>query len=130
MRAIVVATASMLLFPLGMGTARAEDRDVLLSYELHVVPLDAGYQVIAVCNASADPDGIEDQPVATVVTCSVGGVERNQGMPGRESFVVVSPTVTGFPVTVCISGQAGFVNPLTDDLEVVSKGPVCEQVQA
>jgi hypothetical protein len=98
--------------------------DVLLTYEYHSVPLDYGYVVAVVCNASADPGDYEDIPVATEVSCSLGTATARQALPGREAVTTITSAVLG-PITLSLSGEAAFINVSTGRVEVVARGPEC-----
>ena len=97
---------------------------VLLTYEYHSVPLDYGYVVVVACNASADPGDYEDIPVATEVSCSLGTATSRQALPGREAVTTITSAVLG-PITLCLSGEAAFINATTRRVEVAASGPEC-----
>ena len=65
--------------------------------------------------------------MATVVTCNVNGMEKNRGVPGRESFAYVNGTVLA-PITVCMTGEAAFVQAVSNRVVSASAGPQCEQL--
>jgi hypothetical protein len=127
MRSFLRATVPVLLLSLGTaGPARAEARELRFSVTPLVVPLDSGFEVVVACNAAATSGTVTEVAAATVVRCSVDGRSAARGMPGGESYVTVDKTVAGSSYTVCVSGQAAFVDPVTDQLELVSAGPYCE----
>lgn len=132
MRHLLLAAGMMLTAAIGAVPASAEPPGVLLSYDvLAVVPFDSGYLVAVSCNASADPGKTEDVPLGTVVSCTLRdqrtSVSGNQGMPGREAFVVVHATFSQ-EVEVCLSGQAAFADVSSSNLTLVEAGPVCHEV--
>ncbi len=100
------------------------DSWVTTSYQPTAVPLDAGHEVVVLCDASA---GSADQtaiPLATSVACSVNGQGASRAMPGREAYVVVFATVDT-TYTVCISGQSSIADPVSSQTGFVSTGPAC-----
>ena len=128
MRHLLLAAAVAVTVPLGAAPASAADpAGVVLTYSLHKVPHDAGYLVVAVCNATADPGKLEDIPMATVVTCRMSGLEDTKGMPGREAFAAVHGSFLT-TVTICVSGEAVFVDQAASDLVVASATLPCHDV--
>ena len=122
-RHIAVAAAILSLLP-AMPASAAQD-SVEVGFETVVVPLDSGYVVLVLCNASAVTPDQTTVPLATVVSCSVNGNTDNRAMPGRESYVAINAAVLG-PYTVCVSGQAAFLDPLGNDFTLATEGEVCE----
>lgn len=129
MRQVILASGLFLAAPLGAAPAgAAEPVGVLLSYDTTIVPFDSGYHVVVTCNATADPGKLEDIPMATVVACSVNQMARNQGVPGREALTTINATIAT-TATVCVSGQATFIDAASNDLSLASAGPWCEELQ-
>lgn len=131
MRRLHVLGASILaVLSLAVPAGAGDDHDwVELGYRVEVVPLDAGYVVVVLCNASAVTSVQTDIAMATAVRCSINGREDSRALPGREAYTTVNDTVVG-PYTVCLSGQAAFADPVRNSISVVSAGPECfvEQV--
>ena len=125
-RLFLLAAGIAIAIPFGVPAHADTPTDwVELGYERQLVPLDSGYEVAVLCDASALTNDQTHVAVATSVECSVNGFKSARAMPGRESYVVVNATVTG-PYTVCISGQAAFVHPVDSDTVVPSAGPQCQ----
>jgi hypothetical protein len=120
----MLAAGMLAAIPLGAPAHADGNNWVELGYERHVVPLDSGFVVVVLCNASALTADQAAIPLATAVSCAVNGISANRANPGREAFVTVDATVVG-PYTVCISGQAAFVNPVTNDISVPTAEPQC-----
>jgi hypothetical protein len=106
----------------------ASDSWVTTGYATTVVPLDSGYEVIVLCDASSGSSDQAAVPVATSIWCSVNGQSMSRAMPGRESYVTVNATVVG-PYTVCTQGQAAFVQPVKNEIGVPTTGPTCRTEQ-
>ena len=124
-RLFLLAAGLVVAVPFGAPAHAAGTNWVALGYEHHLVALDSGFEVVVLCNASALTSDQATVPVATNVSCSVNGIEANQAMPGRESYTTVSATVVA-PYTICISGQAAFVDPVANEIAIPSAGPDCE----
>lgn len=118
--------AATILAGLPVGAAHADSNPgVLLNRDITVVPLDYGHIIQVVCNATADPGTTQQVPVATAVSCSLGGVVESQAQPGSEAIVSHQTAATG-PVEFCIWGEAGFADPITGVVITVERDPVCE----
>ena len=122
--AAVAAAAFIAVLPAGAAGAE-EAPGVLYTKDVTVVPLDYGYLVQVVCNASADPGTTTHFAVATAVSCSLGGVTRARAMPGSEAVVNNTYAAVG-SLEFCIWGEAAFVDPLTGQAFTVEGTPKCE----
>lgn len=108
----------------GTAPAHAEGPStVRLSYHHYSVPLDAGSLVVVVCGASAAL-GPAQVAVVTEVRCSAGGAEASAVLPGGEAVTAVVTPVLG-STTVCVYGEAVFVDAVGGVVRAVSRGPEC-----
>lgn len=125
-RLTVVGAATVLAGLLPVGPAHADATPgVVYSREVRAVPLDYGYLVEVVCNASADPGTTQHVPVATAVSCSLGGLTQTRALVGPESYVTNASATTG-PIVFCIWGEAAFVDSLTGVILTAEGTPQCE----
>lgn len=126
-RLFLLAAGIAAAIPFGAVPAHAEiSAQIVLNYDRHLVPLDSGYELVVLCNASAISSDQTAVPTATAVSCWVNnGSASSRAMPGPEAYAVTNATVVG-PYTICISGQAAFVDPVTNEVAVPSEGPVCQ----
>jgi hypothetical protein len=123
---LAAVLAAAVLAALPAGTAMADQAaGVLYTRDVQVVPLDYGYVVQVVCNATADPGTTSHLAVATAVSCSLGGVTRTRAMPGSEAIVTNAYAAVG-PLEFCIWGEAAFVDPLSGEAFTVEGTPKCE----
>lgn len=126
MRLSLVAAGIALAVPFGAQSASAAPTGaVLLDYEYRAIPLDVGHRVVVECVATADPGKFDDIPVATAVTCRLGDMEpQSRALPGHQSVVVVEGTFLA-PPTLCISGEAGFIDVTNADAYVATNSGSC-----
>ncbi len=106
------------------GPVAADEPAVNVSHRAEIVEVDNGHLVAALCQAQADPGNPAQVAVDTLVVCDVNGTVRRQVMPGGDAAVVVRVAVVP-PITVCVYGEADFVDVVDDVLVAVSGGPAC-----
>jgi hypothetical protein len=106
-------------------SAGADPTPVRVSYQYYSVPLDAGYLVVLICDASALPESNQQLAVATEVRCSAGNVTARAANPGGEAIVSMTVPVLG-SMTVCVSGETAFVDVVGGHVLSAARGPVCD----
>lgn len=123
-RLLAAAAALVALAPLSPAHADSEPT-VWVTYSYHSVPLDAGYLVFVVCEADAVPGTPTQVAVATDVRCSVGLSADKAAYPGGQAVTVLAVPVVG-SATVCVSGDAAFVDPVAGHVFHASSGSQCD----
>lgn len=120
------------VLPLALGgmPAGAAGGDVLLDATAIARPTGGGYLLIAVCEATAVPDPVNntaDVPLSTSVSCSGNGVNDGRTVPGGKAVAVVVNATTA-PMQVCIGGAANFLQSSPPASYNVAKAVTCSPV--
>jgi hypothetical protein len=124
MRRLVLLVAGIVMSaPVGVPAHAAGPYLAVDYVRLIERPVDAGDLVAVACHASAVPTATM-APLATAVWCSVNGRSASRVVPGRDSVVTVDAVVFD-SYDVCISGQAAFMDAVTDEMSLAQDGPHC-----
>jgi hypothetical protein len=104
--------------------ARAEaPPSVRVSFAHQAVPLDTGWLVVVLCDAAAVPASGQ-VAVATEVRCTADGAEASAVAPGGEAVTSLTFPVVG-SATVCVYGEAAFLDAVAGHALTASRGPEC-----
>lgn len=128
MRRSIPAAIAVLAALAAPGRA-APPATVEVRVDWFAVPRAGGATTVALCRAVALGTEPEVVAVTTEVGCSIDGVSGGAAAPGPVAVASVTSTAT-FPLTVCVTGRAAFVDVATNDVFSVAATPACVMVPA